>query len=102
MDDLISRLVDLKKVVEKNLAHPDFHGSYSIKDVLTPMVPDLTYDGLAVADGMTASVKLAQLMLEGDSFTPAQREAERRDLLEYCKLDTEAMVRLLEKLEELA
>ena len=102
LDDLISRLVDLKKVVEKNLAHPDFHGSYSIEDVLTPMVPDLTYDGLAVADGMTASVKLAQLMLEEDSLTPAQREAERRALLEYCKLDTEAMVRLLERLEELA
>ena len=66
------------------------------------MVPDLTYDGLAVADGMTANVKLAQLMLEGDSWMPAQRETERRDLLEYCKLDTEAMVRLLEKLEELA
>ena len=46
-DDLISRLADLKEVLEKNLAHPDFHGSYSIKDVLTPMVPDLTYDGLA-------------------------------------------------------
>ena len=26
LDDLISRLVDLKKVVEKNLAHPDFYG----------------------------------------------------------------------------
>ncbi len=39
LDDLISRLVDLKKVVEKNLAHPDFHGSYSIKDVLTPHGP---------------------------------------------------------------
>ena len=51
---------------------------------------------------MTASVKLAHLMLEEDSLTPDQREAERRDLLEYCKLDTEAMVRLLEKLEELA
>lgn len=57
---------------------------------------------MAVTDGMTASVKLAQLMLEGDSLTPAQREAERRDLLENWKLDTEAMVRSLEKLEELA
>ena len=40
-------------------------------------------------------------MLEADSLTPEQRETERRDLLEYCKLDTEAMLRLPEKLEEL-
>ena len=101
MDDLISRLVDLKKVVEKNLAHPDFHGSYSIKDVLTPMVPDLTYEGMEVADGMTASVRLITMMLEGDSWPAGKLESERKVLLEYCEMDTWAMVKLLEKLEEL-
>ena len=102
LNDLISRLVDLKKVVEKNLAHPDFMGSYSIKNVLTPLVPDLTYEGMEVADGMTASVRLITMMLEGDSWSAEKLEAERQALLEYCKLDTWAMVKLLEKLESLA
>jgi predicted RecB family nuclease len=102
LSDLESRLLDLKKVVERNLAHPDFMGSYSIKDVLTPLVPDLSYQGLEVADGMTASVELARMMLEADSMTDEDRLAKRAALLEYCKLDTWAMVRLLERLEELA
>ena len=68
--------------------------SYSIKDVLTPLVPDLTYKGMEVADGMTASVRLFRLMADGNSLTPEQREAERRVLLEYCKMDTLAMVKL--------
>jgi hypothetical protein len=102
LDDLISRLVDLKKVVEKNLAHPDFMGSYSIKDVLTPLVPDLTYEGLEVADGMTASVRLVTMMLEGASWSAENLEAERQVLLEYCEMDTLAMVKLLEALERLA
>ena len=51
---------------------------------------------------MAASVELAQLMLRGDSMADEEREAKRAALLEYCKLDTLAMVRLLERLEELA
>jgi len=101
LDELLSRLLDLEKVVGRNLAHPDFKGKTSIKYVLTPLVPELTYEGMDVADGMTASVRLARLILEPDTFSEEAREAERRALLEYCKLDTLAMVRLLERLEGL-
>jgi len=96
------RLVDLKKVLERHVAHPAFHGSYSIKAVLTPLVPDLGYDGMEVADGMTASVELARLMRDGHRLSPEERAAKRRALLAYCELDTWAMVRLVERLEELA
>ena len=99
---LDERLVDLKKVVEKHVAHPDFRGSYSIKDVLTPLVPDLGYKGMEVADGMTASVELARLMRDADRLSPEERAAKGRALLAYCELDTWAMVRLVERLEELA
>lgn len=102
LDRLLSRLVDLEKVVGRNLAHPDFSGRTSIKYVLTPLVPELTYQGMEVADGMTASVRLARLILEPDTFSDEDREAERRALLQYCKLDTLAMVRLLARLEGLA
>ena len=99
---LDARLVDLKKVVEEHVAHPDFLGSYSIKDVITPLVPELGYDGMEVADGQTASVELARLMRDGDRLPPDERAAKRKALLDYCELDTWAMVRLVERLEELA
>ncbi len=102
LDRLVTRLLDLEKVVGRNVAHPDFRGKTSIKSVLTPLVPELTYDGMEVADGMTASVRLARLILEPEAFSDEARNAERRALLAYCELDTLAMVRLLERLEELA
>jgi hypothetical protein len=88
-------------VVANNVAHPEFHGSYSIKDVLTPLAPELSYEGLAVADGMTASVELAGLMLNGAALSAGERAQKRADLLEYCKMDTWAMVRLVDALEGL-
>lgn len=102
LDDLDGKLIDLKEVVAQHLAHPDFGGSYSIKDVITPLMPDLTYDSLAVADGMVASVELARLMLKGDRMTEEERKTKRDELQAYCRMDTWAMVRLLEHLEELA
>jgi hypothetical protein len=102
LNALIGRLVDLKKVVQDNVAHPDFLGSYSIKDVLTPLVPDLSYGGLEVTDGMTASVALARLMRLGHELEAEEYAARRSALLEYCRFDTWAMVRLVERLQEMA
>ena len=43
-----------------------------------------------------------RLALECDSLTADERRELRDELLEYCKHDTFAMVKLLEKLQELA
>jgi hypothetical protein len=102
LQDLEARLVDLKKVIQDNVAHPDFLGSYSIKDVLTPLVPELSYTDLEVSGGMTASVEIARLITHGHALDDDELAAKRAALLEYCKLDTWAMVRLVERLEELA
>ncbi len=99
---LDDRLRDLLPVVRDHIAHPDFGGSFSIKDVLGPLAGDLSYDGLEVSDGQVASVELARLLLRGDRMTPEERDAKRAALLQYCHMDTYAMVRLLERLEELA
>ena len=99
---LDGKLVDLKPVVNKYVYHPGFGGSFSIKDVLEPLAPDCSYDGLAVNDGMVASVRIARMLLTGDGMDPAERDQLRGDLLAYCKLDTWAMVRLLQQLRELA
>ena len=74
-------------------------GSYSIKAVLPILVPELTYDGLEVADG-TMAMSAYRAMAEARD--PQERERIRKALLEYCKLDTLAMVRIVEKLREMA
>ena len=70
-------------------------GSYSIKKVLPALVPDLSYEDLAIANGGDASAAFFNLREETDT---EQIKATREALLEYCGLDTLAMVRILEKL----
>ncbi len=99
---LRDRLWDLKPVIENHVYHPAFHGSFSLKDILHPLVPDLSYDDLIIVDGRVASVEIARLLFVSGRIPPAQRDQTRHDLLEYCKRDTFATVRLVERLAELA
>lgn len=99
---LEAKLLDLKPIVEHHVMHPAFGGSFSIKDVLPALVPELTYEGLEVAGGQVASVELARLLLRGGEVSDGERAAKRTALLDYCALDTMAMVRLLGRLEEIA
>ncbi|MBI2688251.1 MAG: DUF2779 domain-containing protein [Acidobacteria bacterium] len=92
LNAILNRLVDLHPIIANNFYHPAFRGSFSIKKVLPALVPDLSYDDLAIAGGETAVMKFAQLALGEIAGTAADQT--RRDLLEYCKLDTLAMVRL--------
>jgi hypothetical protein len=74
-------------------------GKYSIKYVLPALVPELNHDQLEISDGMTASHTFAALHLIQDK---SKVEESRRNLLEYCKLDTLAMVKILDKLRSIA
>jgi hypothetical protein len=97
---ILDRLINLLPVIEDYVYHPDFRGSFSIKKVLPVLVPDLSYAGLDVADGDTAITRFARMAkgeISGDEVT-----ATRRQLLDYCKMDTFAMVRLHETLSQLA
>ena len=100
--DLESRLIDLHPVIRDYVYHPEFHGSFSLKDILHPLVPHLTYDDLIIVDGIVASVESARLLFVVGKIPPAQRNKTRQDLLDYCERDTEAMVELLKRLRELA
>jgi hypothetical protein len=73
-------------------------GSYSIKYVLPALVPELSYENLEINEGGLASIAFESLFYETDFVRIAEI---RNNLLEYCKLDTFAMVNLLEKLESL-
>ena len=82
--------------------HIDMHGSYSIKAVLPalfPNDPELDYSQLpSVHNGGEAMTLFPKIK---DMSSAEQKEA-RDSLLAYCKLDTLAMVRVWEKLIELA
>ncbi|MGH7581385.1 MAG: DUF2779 domain-containing protein [Gemmatimonadales bacterium] len=100
LDALQHKLVDLLPVIQRHVYHPRFAGSFSLKYVLNPMVPDLTYDDLAIVDGQVASVEIARLLFVAHKVR--DRDQLRRDLLAYCERDTWAMVRLLENLRAVA
>jgi hypothetical protein len=99
---LEAKLLDLHPVVKHCVYHPDFRGSFSLKYILTPLVPELTYNDLVIVDGRVASVEIARLLFVADKIPAAERDRVRQDLLDYCKRDTWAMVRLLETLRGLA
>ena len=93
---ILRRLKNLLPVIEDHIYHPDFRGSFSIKKVLPALVPDLSYAGFEVADGDTAITRFARMArgeISGDAV-----EVTRQQLLDYCKMDTLAMVRLHETL----
>jgi hypothetical protein len=102
LGDLESRLFDLYKVIKNHVYHPDFDGSFSIKNVLPVLVPELGWDDLDISEGQTASVEIARMLLSPKTFAEGERDELRLKLLAYCERDTWAMVRLLERLEKLA
>jgi hypothetical protein len=95
------RIRDLLPIVRDHVYHPNFGGSFSIKNVLPALVPGLSYEDLEIQDGGTASAALEALLL-GEDCEASDRELLRRDLLRYCERDTLAMLRLHEKLRALA
>lgn len=83
----------------KDYYSPKMKGSYSIKYVLPALVPEMekAYKELnLVHHGGEAMQVFANLSKMDDE----EKQEYRKALLEYCKLDTLAMVKILEKLEE--
>ncbi len=84
--------------LSKNIYRWEFNTSYSIKYLLPSLVPELAFDDLEVNNGeMAAEVYLSLLEMDNQKGI----EMIRNSLLEYCKLDTLAMVRILERLKEM-
>lgn len=99
IEALIDGIVDLMvPFMRKDIYHWQFNGSYSIKDVLPALVPELSYDDLDICDGAMASGAWVRMIQTKDS---GEMEEIRRQLLEYCGLDTLAMVRILDKMKEM-
>lgn len=85
-----ARIVDLLPIVREYYYHPDQHGSWSLKAVLPTMAPELSYDALVIGDGGEASDAWREIL---HPETPELRREElRRALIDYCLMDTWALV----------
>ena len=94
---LNERVVDLLPIVKRNYYHPDMKGSWSIKAVLPCLVPELHYDDLgAVQEGTQAQQAYFDL-INGELDAEAAARL-RQELLDYCRLDTWAMVAMVRRL----
>lgn len=99
--DLNSRVVDLIDPFSQQLyVDAKFMGSASIKNVLPVLAPDLSYKELEIQNGGAAQNSYMRAVF-GD--LPADEKKKIfDDLLVYCALDTLAMVRIYEVLDEIA
>ena len=87
--------------VSKSYYHPKMQGSYSIKYVLPALVPEFesAYKDLNLIHHGGEAMQAYEAM----AYMPAKEcDAYKQALLAYCKLDTLAMVKVLEKLREVA
>lgn len=90
---IAERIVDLQPIARNRYYHPDQHGSWSIKDVLPTIAPDLSYKDLdGVKEGGMAAAAY-QIAIHPDT-SPEEKAGLERQLTAYCRLDTLAMVRV--------
>lgn len=98
--DINDRVVDLMLPFSKYwYVDGRFMGSASIKYVLPVLAPHLSYKVLGIQEGATAQ----RIWMEAALNSMHEQEKEKifNDLVEYCKLDTFAMVKIYEKLREI-
>ena len=84
---------------EQMVVHPEFRGKTSIKWVLPALVPALSYKGLAIREGATAS-ETWNAIVTGE-LEAGEADQARRNLLAYCGLDSLAMVEIWRALLEI-
>jgi hypothetical protein len=100
IDKIQHRLWDLLPIVRNHVYHPAFGGSYSLKSVLPALVAEMTYEGMAVANGLAAGLAWESLVRSG--LDQDEHDTIRKGLLDYCGQDTLGMVRLIEKLQHVS
>lgn len=91
LESVNARTVDLMAPFRKHYVHPGFGGSTSIKKVLPVLCPSLSYEDLAVHDGTSAILAFREMVACTDHL---RRDLLRSQLLEYCRLDTLAMLEI--------
>lgn len=94
---LNDRLIDLWEPFSRgHYKHPDFGGSNSLKAILPVLSSELSYKGMSIKEGDTAQHRWRRAVFGSDSSV--EKEKVFADLLEYCKTDTLATVKVYERL----
>lgn len=94
---LNERIYDLADVFKQCLyVDPKFKGSWSIKNVLPVLVPELSYKELEIQKGDQAMISWWKMTHE--LTDEGEQEEIKKNLLKYCQLDTWAMVEIWFKL----
>ena len=90
------RFIDLMKPFRSfHYYHPRQEGSASIKSVL-PALTGTGYEGMEIADGGTAALEYFRVTF--GKVSQAERARVRKNLKEYCSLDTRAMIEIVQAL----
>jgi hypothetical protein len=93
-----SRIVDLLDPFKAfYYYHYEQVGSASLKSVL-PSLIGKGYEGMAIADGGTASSEYIRVTF-GENIAEKEKNRVRKNLEEYCGLDTKAMVWIVDKMK---
>jgi len=95
--EMNERFVDLLPITRRAYYHPSQKGSWSIKAVLPALVPELSY---AELDGVQHGGDAQLAWMLAAKADPEERDRIANQLLEYCKLDTLAMVEIVDALLE--
>lgn len=99
VDNMIDLMIPFQK---KWVSTPEMHGSYSIKAVLPALCgsdPELDYHALPVVHNGEEAMSAYKAL--GSETDKNKISAIRNGLLQYCHLDTLAMVKVLNRLYEL-
>ncbi|TGL80039.1 DUF2779 domain-containing protein [Leptospira yasudae] len=98
LKSILDDFTDLAKPFwEYEYYHPDQKGSTSLKTIL-PVITGQSYKNLGIQSGQMANSEFLRAKTEP---MPASEKSEiEKNLIEYCKLDTYAMVLILRKIQE--
>lgn len=100
LKSIIPNIRDLMVPFQKgHYVTPSMNGSYSIKYVLPALVPEMA-QGYKELDGVQNGGEAMNAYANLATMEPQEKERICRALLEYCKLDTLAMVRVHQKLRK--
>lgn len=104
IEDAIRRIVDLYEPFGNfNYYNRSQKGSASLKSVL-PALTGISYSDMEIKNGEEASLNFLKTSFfkEGKEVNKVQLGKIRKDLIDYCGLDTEGMIFILRKLYKLA
>ena len=92
LKSITERIVDFELLLRNNYYDKRFHGRTSIKKVLPIMIPEMDYDELKIGEGGIALSAFAYMAM--GLYDEEKIKETKKNLLEYCKQDTLALVKM--------